>query len=241
MVVRVLVLSGERVRQPGQPLAGEPVDLLLGQVVADVLHGRGVLDRAERVVQRGEADPRLDALLLGVLVPVQVDLPGEREVAAELQVERPEVPVEPVEIPVVDHRALPGQPRVAPAGHGVAALAGSPHPGLLLGPAHEQDPLTAVVALQVLPGDLVLALPLGEMDQIQVACVDVVVDVRREHLGHRMHQRRGDIPVPAVMAEKPVDPRPVLQPGLAEAEQQPVHRADLEHHMIGEHLRGGAR
>src|SRR5690348_1643503 len=34
-VVGVLVGSGERLRQPGQSLAGEPVDLLAGQPVAD--------------------------------------------------------------------------------------------------------------------------------------------------------------------------------------------------------------
>src|SRR5947209_16769096 len=34
-VAGVLVGAGERLRQPGQPLAGEPVDLLVGQPVAD--------------------------------------------------------------------------------------------------------------------------------------------------------------------------------------------------------------
>jgi hypothetical protein len=76
-VVGVLVGAGERLRQPGQPLAGEPVDLLVGQPVADPLDRLGVADRAERVVQRGERDPGLQALPLGVLVPVEVDLPGE--------------------------------------------------------------------------------------------------------------------------------------------------------------------
>jgi hypothetical protein len=71
-VVGVLVLAGERLRQPGQPLAGEPVDLLAGQPVADPLDRLGVADRAERVVQRGERDPFFQALPLGVLVPVEV-------------------------------------------------------------------------------------------------------------------------------------------------------------------------
>ena len=68
-VVGVLVVAGERVRQPGQPLAGEPVDLLVGQPVADPLHRGRVIGRPERVVQGGEADARLEALPLGVLVP----------------------------------------------------------------------------------------------------------------------------------------------------------------------------
>ena len=69
-VVGVLVLAGKRLRQPSQPLAGEPVDLLVGQPVADPLDRGRVADGAERVVQRGERDPALQALPLGVLVPV---------------------------------------------------------------------------------------------------------------------------------------------------------------------------
>jgi hypothetical protein len=92
-VIGVLVGTGERLRQPGQPLAGEPVDLLIGQPVADPLDRRRVADRAERVIQRGERDPFLPALPLGVLVAVEVDLPGVREVAAELDEERAEMPI----------------------------------------------------------------------------------------------------------------------------------------------------
>src|ERR1700758_2055389 len=101
-VAGVLVGAGERLRQPGQPLAGEPVDLLVGQPVADPLDRRRVADRAERVVQGREGDAFLPALLLGVFMAVEVDLPGEREIAAELDIERAEIGVEAIEIPVVD-------------------------------------------------------------------------------------------------------------------------------------------
>src|SRR5690348_16494607 len=50
------VRGGERVRQPGQPLADQLVDGLRGQAVADRLHRRhvlGVVDGGESVVQRG--------------------------------------------------------------------------------------------------------------------------------------------------------------------------------------------
>jgi hypothetical protein len=91
-VVGVLVGAGERLRQPGQPLAGEPVDLLAGQPVADPLDRLGVTDRAERVIQGRERDAFLQALLLGVLVPVEVDLAGIREITAELDMERAVMP-----------------------------------------------------------------------------------------------------------------------------------------------------
>ncbi len=228
-------------RQPGQPFAGEPVDLLVGQPVADLLHRGRVVSSAERVVQGGEADPGPGALPLGVLVPVEVDLPGVGEVPAEFHVERAEAGVEPVEIPVVDHRLLLAQPRVPLAGHRVPALPGPPYPGLFLGHPGEQDLLPAVVAGQVPPGHLILALAFREPDQVQAAGVDVVADVGGERLGHRPHQRRGHELVPPVVAEEPVDALPVLQPRLAEGQQQPVDAADLQPHVTGQDLGGSTR
>jgi hypothetical protein len=97
------------------------------------------------------------------------------------------------------------------------------------------------MAGQVPPGDLVLALPLGEPDQVQPADVDVMADVGGEPLGHRPHQRRGDELVPPVMAEEPVDALPVLQPRLPEGQQHPVDAADLQPHVTGQDLSSGTR
>jgi hypothetical protein len=66
---------GERVRQPGQPLAQQRVDLVVGQPVADRLHRRPVAGPGEAVVQGGEADPGLGGLPLGVFVAVDAQ-PG---------------------------------------------------------------------------------------------------------------------------------------------------------------------
>jgi hypothetical protein len=66
---------------------------MIGEPVADPLDRLGVAGRAEGVVQRGERDAFLPALLLGVLVPVEVDLPGVGEIAAELDVEWAEMPI----------------------------------------------------------------------------------------------------------------------------------------------------
>ena len=222
-------------------LPGEPVDLLIGQPVADPLDRRRVADRAERVIQGRERDAFLPALLPGVLVPVEVDLAGVREIAAELDVERAEISVEAVEIPVAGHRLLLVQPRVPLPGRRVPALRGPPHPGLLLGHAGEQDALPAVMPGQVLPGDLVLALPFGEPDQVQQARVDVMADAGGEPPGHRPHQRRGGEPVPAVLAEELVDPLPVPQPRLPERQHHPVNATDLQPHVTGQDLSGSTR
>jgi len=85
------------------------------------------------------------------------------------------------------------------------------------------------------------ALPLREADQVQAAGIDVVADAGGEPLGHRQHERRGHELVPAVMAEEPVNALPVLQPRLAEGQQHPVDAADLQRHVTGQDLRGGAR
>ena len=235
-VAGVLVGAGERLRQPGQPLAGQPVDLLIGQPVADPLDRRRVADRAERVVQPGERDPGLEALLLGVLVTVDGDLPGVREVAAELDEERAEISAEAMEIPVAGHRLVPVQPRVPLPGHRVPAPRGPPHPVLLLGHAGKHDLVAAGPPGQAALGDLVLARPPGEPDQAQPARIHVMADAGGEPPGHRQHQRRGDKPVPAVLAEDVVDPLPVLQPRLPDRHQHPVEAADLQRHVTGQDL-----
>jgi hypothetical protein len=63
-------------------------------------------------------------------------------------------------------------------------------------------PVAVVMAGQVRLGGVVLALALGEVDQLKVVGGDVVVDVRGEPLGRRVHQRQGDEPVAPVMAEE---------------------------------------
>jgi hypothetical protein len=94
---------------------------------------------------------------------------------------------------------------------------------------------------QVLLGDLVLALPLREPDQVQPAGIDVVADAGGEPLGHRVHQRRGDELVAAVLAEEPVDALPILQPRLPQRQQHPVGAPDLQPHMSGQDLSSSTR
>jgi hypothetical protein len=68
-----------------------------------------------------------------------------------------------------------------------------------------------------------------------------MADIGGEPLGHRVHQRRGDELVPAVLAEEPVDPLPVLQPRLPERQQHPVDAPDLQRHVTGQDLSSSTR
>jgi hypothetical protein len=68
-----------------------------------------------------------------------------------------------------------------------------------------------------------------------------MADAGGEPPGHRQHQRGGDEPVAAVLAEEPADPLPVLQPRLPERQHHPAGAADLQHHMTGQDLSSSTR
>jgi hypothetical protein len=88
------IFAAERVRQDGQPLAQQGVDLLGSEPVADGLQRRRILDRGEPIVQRLERDAGLGGLAFGPLVPVEAQLGVIREVGAELHEERAEVVID---------------------------------------------------------------------------------------------------------------------------------------------------
>jgi hypothetical protein len=90
-------------------------------------------------------------------------------------------------------------------------------------------------------GELVFTLALREMDQLQAARGNEAVDVSDERLGHRVHQRRGRVVVPAVTDEKALDPATVGQPRLPHVEIHPVNGLHLKHHMIGKDISDTAR
>ena len=126
----------ERVRQDGQPLAQQGVDLLGSESVADGLQRHRILDRGEPVVECLERDAGLGGLAFGPFVPVEAQLGVIREVGAELHKERAEIGVHAVEVEVVDQPGRGHDPRVGVA-VGVAALLGAKQFGLLLRPAHK--------------------------------------------------------------------------------------------------------
>jgi hypothetical protein len=65
------VRRAERARQPGQPLAQQPVDLLWAEPVADLLQGGRIVDTGEPVVQFLKADASPGGLPLRPVVAVE--------------------------------------------------------------------------------------------------------------------------------------------------------------------------
>ena len=237
------VAGGERVRQDAQPPGGQRLDLAGVQAIADRLHRGHVIDSGKRVVQRDKADAGLGGLPLGVLAAVDDQPPGIREVTRELHADRPEVFTGAVEVMLVDHTRGRDQPRVGGTGDRVTALDGPEHLLLFLRhariqhlPGH-QPPVIEPGPLQVLPGDVVLALPLGEAHQVHAPGGDEMADIAGERRRHRGHQHRGREPVTPVPHEERGNPGAVLQPRLVKvtgtcgrspqsrtARDQPAHR-----------------
>jgi len=234
------VCGGERVRQDPQPLAQQGVDLRRAQPAADRLQPGRVVAGGEPVVQRGEPHPGPARLPFGPLVPIEAQLGVVREVGAELQEERAEVGVHAVDVELVDHPGARHDPRVGRAGDRVAPLLCPEHPGLLLRSPDEQHPFRAGEPGQVLGGDVVLALTLGELDQRHVLVPAEPVDRRDEALADRVHQRRGRERRATVPAEEAHHTSRVLQPGLVDVQVHPVDALHLQRHMTGENISGSA-
>ena len=66
-------------------------------------------------------------------------------------------------------------------------------------------------------------------------------DAGAEPRGHRQHQRRGDEPAAAVLAEEIADALPVLRPRLPDRQHHPADAPDLQHHMTGQDPSGSTR
>jgi hypothetical protein len=214
--------------------------VLRRQPVADGLHRGRVVAGREAVVQRGEPDPGLDRLAFGVLVAVDTQLRGVGEVRAELEEERAEVAIDAVEVPLVDHRRGPHDPRIRLSGR-VAAFLGAEHPGFLLRPADEQHPLVAVEAGQVLVHHVVLALALDEVDDRDPPLACEGLDRGDERVADRGQDRAGRDRETKMMPDEPGDRARMLQPGLVHVAVHPVDRLDLEHRVTGQDIAGRAR
>ena len=179
-------------------------------------------------------------LTLGPLVAVDAEFGVVGEVAAELDEEGTEVPVDAVEVVVVHEGGGRHDPGIGPARLGVPPLLGSERGRLLLGLAHEEHPFVALKALQVLVGDVVLALALGEGDEVDPLVVDEALDVLHEPLGDRVHEGRGGEAEAQVAAEEAHHAGCVLELRDIEVQVHPVDALNLQGYVLGQHIAHGS-
>ena len=232
-----VILGAKRVRQDGQPLAQQGVDLLGSEPIAD-RERRGVLDRGEPVVQRLERDAGLGGLALRPVVAVDAQLGVIRKVQ-ELKEERAEIFVVAIEIEVVDHPSGGHYRRVGIA-IGVAAALGAKQLGFSCARPMNNTPSSAVKPAKVLVHDIVLALALRKVDPRNT--------VRAGESVHRGAERVGDLRQRRGRGDR--QPQPPLQVAdrrrhTAVAEHRrsvhPVHAVHLEDHMVGQDIADGSR
>ena len=222
-------------RQPGQPFAQQRVDLVGAELVADPLQGGGVVNGGEAVVQCLEPQAGPGGLPLGPLVAVDAQLGVVGEVGAELEEERPEVPVHAVHVEVVDHRRCSHDPRVGAAVgsrrfsvRNVAVFSCA----LPMNSTPSVRPAASNTA-RCSCSDIVLALPLREVHPRDALTGGEAVHGSREPVGD-LRQRRGGRDR---QAELPVhvthQPAGVLQLRDVDIQVHPVDALDLEHHVLG--------
>ena len=238
-----LVRGRVRVRQDRQPLAGQRLDLVLGQRVTDRLQPGDVIAGGEPVIQRGEADPGPGGPGLGIVMPVDQQLGPIGEIRGELEEERPEVLIHAVHVELVHHRGRPHDPRIGPAVRSTA-LFGPEHGVLLLRPADEQHPLGPPGRLergQVLLHHVVLALAPGKVDAGNAVHLGEGIQPRDEVPAHRGdHRGRRDRLAQMAMDERQQPLHP-LQLRNVQVAVHPVNRFDLEQHMTGHDIGHTAR
>ena len=92
----------EGMREAAEPLADDRVDLRGIEGVGDPLHARRLRTGADAIVEGLVRDVTLRELALEPLMPVEADLHRVGKVGAELDEEGTEVPIEQIEVVVID-------------------------------------------------------------------------------------------------------------------------------------------
>ncbi len=228
------VLVGQRRGQRALPALEEPADILSRQAVADPGERLRVIARGEPVIQRPEGDALLGGLLLGPLVPVEIDPHRERRIGDGLQKTGSPIGVADVEVVVVREDRLaaihemrmPVRPAITPP---------APHRGLLLRDPDHHDAVAILLlgAFEMLASDLLLHIPLDEADRRNLVGGYVVVDlVDVVTADLAQHRRRRDRE--SAIQQKP-DHLPLgHQPRHLPLQEQAVHGPDLQAHVISE-------
>jgi len=173
-------------------------------------------------------------------VPVETELGVVREVTAELEKERSELPIHAVEVVVVDHGGRPHQPGVGLPSVRMTPLLRADHARLLLGLPDEQDPFLAVEAGQVLAGDFVLALSFGEGDHRDPLLAREALNLLDEGVADRLQQHRRRDRVAAVAAEETNHSKFMLQFRNVSVEVEPVNALHFQRDVLAQDFGQGA-
>jgi len=132
------------------------MDVLGTQPRAESLQTLWIGGVQEAVVEALEREALATHLLLDPFMAVEAELDGVGQIRTDLDEGRSPVGVLKVEIVMVDEDALAGE--VKHAGSPAVSPGGFERGGLFLGDTDEDDPLPGLVAVAVLPRDVVLAL-----------------------------------------------------------------------------------
>src|SRR5882672_2206081 len=227
-------------RQAAQPAPEETVDMLGAEAVADLLQLLRVVASEEAVVELDVPYALAADLALGPLVAIDPDAHAERRVRRELDEAEAEIPVEQIEIVLVDvdltsvegetRWAAPRLARELP----LPLLDHAKSRDHLLSHADHHDALFAFEASQVFLGDILLALLALEPHNGDVVSLSEGINAPDELVGQPAEQlRRRDGPA-AVLGKEPPEILGSLQPRHVPVEVQAVDAVDVEGDVVAE-------
>lgn len=160
-VATLAILARQGRGQRALPAIEEQADILSRQAIADRGQRVGVPAGRKPVIQRPERDRLAGGLLLGSLVPIQIDPHRERRVGDGLDERGPPVRITDVEVVVIgkdrlaaiDEVRMPVRAAVSPP---------APRARFLLSDPDHHDPVTALALsrFEVRAGDLLLHIAL---------------------------------------------------------------------------------
>ena len=231
-VARRAIVRRERVRQSMEPLAQQRVDARGVQPVTERLRPRGAGTGQQAVIQSLKGDAFLEQLAFEILMAVQAQLGVVRKVRAELEEEGAKVPIDGIDIVLIDQRGGAGQPGVGPPRLGVPAFLGAADCRFLLCFAEKEHPLLVLELRPVRRRHRVLALPFLEREQRDALRAREPLQRCHERAGHRLHQRRGGERGTPVLPEEVRHARRGLQVRHIHVQIHPVDAFDLQGDLL---------